>query len=217
MRDTLARYEEIKNAADCFQFTDHCFILSRGVFYPMALEAALKLQETNYMNARALSTADFFHGPLAMVQQNTPVVFYAPTDACRPSALELGERLKELGAHVLLFDTDGSAAHIARKTVVLPSIAPGAAANPLYGSSADVRLRADRAEKSEPGPAAQYTQSHRYRIREGLYEICQRKCAYPYPGRGGAARRAFQNDRPVRLRPSGRCGNHGVLRHQRML
>lgn len=50
MRDTLARYEEIKNAADCFQFTDHCFILSRGVFYPMALEAALKLQETNYMN-----------------------------------------------------------------------------------------------------------------------------------------------------------------------
>ncbi len=124
MRDTLARYEEIKNAADCFQFTDHCFILSRGVFYPMALEAALKLQETNYMNARALSTADFFHGPLAMVQQNTPVVFYAPTDACRPSALELGERLKELGAHVLLFDTDGSAAHIARKTVVLPSIAP---------------------------------------------------------------------------------------------
>ena len=83
--------------------------------YPMALEAALKLQETNYLNARALSTADFFHGPLAMVQKTTPVIFYAPTDACRPSALELGERL-------LLFDTDRSAAHLAREVVVLPSI-----------------------------------------------------------------------------------------------
>ena len=122
MRDTLACYGSIKDAASCFQFTDHCFILSRGVFYPMALEAALKLQETNYLNARALSTADFFHGPLAMVQKNTPVLFYAPTDACRPSALELGERLRELGAHVLLFDTDRSASHLAREVVVLPSI-----------------------------------------------------------------------------------------------
>ncbi len=54
------------------------FVLSRGISYPIALESALKLQETSYITVKGYATSDFFHGPMAMVNKNTPVIIYAP-------------------------------------------------------------------------------------------------------------------------------------------
>jgi len=54
------------------------FVLSRGVTYSIALEATLKLQETSYIQMKGYATSDFFHGPMAMVNETTPVIIYAP-------------------------------------------------------------------------------------------------------------------------------------------
>ena len=54
------------------------FVLSRGVTYAIALEATLKLQETSYIQMKGYATSDFFHGPMAMVSETTPVIIYAP-------------------------------------------------------------------------------------------------------------------------------------------
>jgi glucosamine--fructose-6-phosphate aminotransferase (isomerizing) len=54
------------------------FVLSRGVTYAIALEATLKLQETSYIQMKGYATSDFFHGPMAMVNETTPVLIYAP-------------------------------------------------------------------------------------------------------------------------------------------
>lgn len=54
------------------------FILGRGLSYPIALESALKLQETSYIAVKGYAMSDFFHGPMAMVNSGTPIIIYAP-------------------------------------------------------------------------------------------------------------------------------------------
>lgn len=53
------------------------FILSRGVTFPIALEASLKLQETSYVRMSGYPYSDFYHGPMAMVNEDTPILIYA--------------------------------------------------------------------------------------------------------------------------------------------
>ncbi|MBQ9513921.1 MAG: SIS domain-containing protein [Clostridia bacterium] len=53
-----------------------CFVLSRGLCYPVALEASLLLQETCYIQAKGYANSEFYHGPLAMVNKDTPVIIF---------------------------------------------------------------------------------------------------------------------------------------------
>lgn len=53
------------------------FVLSRGITYSIAFEQALKLQETAYKQMKGYASSDFYHGPMAMVDENTPVIVYA--------------------------------------------------------------------------------------------------------------------------------------------
>ncbi len=52
------------------------FVLSRGITYSIAFEQALKLQETSYKQMKGYATSDFYHGPVAMVNEGTPVIMY---------------------------------------------------------------------------------------------------------------------------------------------
>ena len=62
--------------ADKFKDMKSGFVLSRGITYPIALEATLKLQETCYIQMKGCAGSDFYHGPMAMVNQSTPVIIY---------------------------------------------------------------------------------------------------------------------------------------------
>ena len=57
-----------------------CFILGRGIHYPIALEGALKLKELTYIHAEAYPAGELKHGPLALVDENMPVVVISPND-----------------------------------------------------------------------------------------------------------------------------------------
>lgn len=71
---------EIEDLASLFVNKAHALFLGRGVEYPVALEGALKLKEISYIHAEAYPSGELKHGPLALVDENMPVVAVAPND-----------------------------------------------------------------------------------------------------------------------------------------
>ncbi len=97
-----------------FKDMDKAFILSRGTTYPVALETAIKLQESCYVNAKGFPTSEFYHGPLAMVNKDTPIImFCAKYDGdeelqalVRADQIKCIEKLLLMRAPVLLVTND---------------------------------------------------------------------------------------------------------------
>src|SRR3989441_6065759 len=84
-----------------YVFMENCVVVGRGMNYGNSYELALKLMETCYVVAERFSSADFFHGPLAIVERRFPVVMFAPEGGSQKSRLELFPRLPELNADFL--------------------------------------------------------------------------------------------------------------------
>lgn len=76
----LKMNEEIEDLASLFVNKAHALFLGRGVQYPVALEGALKLKEISYIHAEAYPSGELKHGPLALVDENMPVIAVAPND-----------------------------------------------------------------------------------------------------------------------------------------
>lgn len=118
--DALALNEEIANTAKTFRFMDECFVLSRGICYPIAMEAALKIQETSYVRGRCYSVSDFHHGPFAMVSEHTPVIIIAVDKYTNGDAGEMIQKLKKAQAYTLVITTDKDLAGQANDSILLP-------------------------------------------------------------------------------------------------
>jgi len=98
----------VEEVADRFRFVDKVVVTGRGYAYPTAREAALKLMETSYLAAHAFSGADLLHGPLAMIDEDRPVVAVTPHGVAGTAMEPVLARLAERGADVTLV---GDAAH----------------------------------------------------------------------------------------------------------
>ena len=86
---------------------DRCVVLGRGYHYATAREWALKLKELAYILADPYSSADFIHGPLALIEAGFPTFCIAPSGATEDDMAEVIERLGgELGAHLLIVSDD---------------------------------------------------------------------------------------------------------------
>jgi glucosamine--fructose-6-phosphate aminotransferase (isomerizing) len=77
----LTLEEEVKQWAVRFSSKHHALFLGRGAHYPIALEGALKLKEISYIHAEAYPAGELKHGPLALVDEDMPVIAIAPNDA----------------------------------------------------------------------------------------------------------------------------------------
>jgi len=77
----LAQDAAIKKLALKYARSDDFFFLGRGYTYPIALEGALKLKEISYIHAEGYSAAEMKHGPIALIDPKTPVVFVVPQDS----------------------------------------------------------------------------------------------------------------------------------------
>ncbi|GAA1351800.1 SIS domain-containing protein [Streptomyces beijiangensis] len=98
----LSRQEEIRTLASRYRFAGRMVITSRGYGYPTAKEAALKMMETSYIPALAYSGADLLHGPLAMVDNVSPVIAVV-TDGHGGEALQpVLDRLRGRGADLVV-------------------------------------------------------------------------------------------------------------------
>lgn len=94
--------DNIVNKVQRYRYINECFVLARGINYPLAMEAALKMQETCYVHAHAYPTSDFHHGPLAMIEKDTPVIVYAPAGPSLNDTREMLAKLKALEAELIV-------------------------------------------------------------------------------------------------------------------
>jgi glucosamine--fructose-6-phosphate aminotransferase (isomerizing) len=96
----LEREDRVAQAVERYRYMEMCVVLGRGYNYATAFEIALKLKELNYLIAESYSSADFMHGPIAVVGSGFPAMVVAPSgqmfDTMRHFSLELKSRGAEL-------------------------------------------------------------------------------------------------------------------------
>ncbi|MGP3698936.1 glutamine--fructose-6-phosphate transaminase (isomerizing) [Rhodobacter sp. NSM] len=119
--DREADYERI---AEVLGECDDVLFLGRGVMFPMALEAALKLKEISYIHAEAYAAGELKHGPIALIDKSLPVVILAPRDSLfEKTVSNMQEVMARHGPVVLLTDAEGAAeAGAASHCVALPRV-----------------------------------------------------------------------------------------------
>ena len=96
----------IEAMVERYRFMDHCVVVGRGLNYATACELAIKLMETCYVMAEPFSSADFLHGPIAMVERDFPVFLFAPPGKPLAYLRELAGRLRDLNADTLAISSD---------------------------------------------------------------------------------------------------------------
>lgn len=117
----LERRPTIESFVERYAFMENCVVVGRGLAYANAYELALKLMETCYVVAERFSSADFFHGPLAIVERHFPVIAFAPPGVTLDGVKQLLVRLRELHADTLVITGDDEAAGLASRAVRMPT------------------------------------------------------------------------------------------------
>ncbi len=96
------RYEDhIMTLAQKIKEVESLYIIGRGANYPMALEAAIKLQEVSYIHAQGFAGGELKHGPLALIAENTPVIAFVPNDESKKEMLSNSQEVKARGGYII--------------------------------------------------------------------------------------------------------------------
>ena len=120
--------EDIFKIADVYskpEYRDFLY-LGRGINFPIALEGALKLKEVSYVHAEGYPAGEMKHGPIALVDENCPSIFIAPTDKSYDKVLSNMQEIKARGGKVCAIVTEGDAAmsKIADDVIEVPKTDP---------------------------------------------------------------------------------------------
>lgn len=112
----------VRECAKTFLDSRYFLYLARGINYPTALEGALKLKEVSYIHASGYPAGEFKHGPIALVDKDTPVVCVAPVDSVYEKTLANIEEVKARGGRLIVVTTEGNRdfEHIAEFVFQIP-------------------------------------------------------------------------------------------------
>ena len=118
--------QEIQELASNIAPYEHAFYLGRGLDYAVALEGALKLKEISYLHAEACPAGELKHGPLALIEDRTPVIALATQEDLLEKMLSNIKEVKARGAWVLALALEGNeaVANEADRVIYLPRIHP---------------------------------------------------------------------------------------------
>jgi glucosamine--fructose-6-phosphate aminotransferase (isomerizing) len=108
VRRTLELEPQVAAIAREFADATNALYLGRGVNFPVALEGALKLKEISYIHAEGLPAAEMKHGPIALIDENMPVVFVAPSDGVYEKVVSNIQEVKARGGRILVIGTEGN-------------------------------------------------------------------------------------------------------------
>jgi len=121
MKEVLKLDEVLAQVAQRYRYMDQTIVLGRGFNYATAFEWALKLKELTYINAEPYSSADFAHGPIAMIEPGFPVLAVAPKGKVFNSMLEMLKRLREdISAELVVISNDKRALSLAQVPLKIP-------------------------------------------------------------------------------------------------
>jgi glucosamine--fructose-6-phosphate aminotransferase (isomerizing) len=102
VQQVLDGQEQIARAVERYRYMETCVVLGRGYNYATAFEIALKLKELNYLIAESYSSADFMHGPIAVVGSGFPAMVVAPSGKMFETMRGFSLELKARGAELLI-------------------------------------------------------------------------------------------------------------------
>jgi glutamine---fructose-6-phosphate transaminase (isomerizing) len=115
----LERSEQVRKVAETYKDARDWLFLGRHVGYPMALEGALKLKEISYLHAEGYPAAELKHGPIALIEEGTPVVVVHPSSHIYAKMLTNIQEVAARGAAVIAIAEDGDREVAAHATHVL--------------------------------------------------------------------------------------------------
>jgi glucosamine--fructose-6-phosphate aminotransferase (isomerizing) len=122
---TLKLDAAIARISERFRYMSQCVVLGRGFNYATAFEWALKLKELTYMIAEPYSSADFQHGPIAMVEGGFPILAVAPSGKVQDSMRDMLTRLrKDQDAELVVISDDADALALAQSPIQIPPQIP---------------------------------------------------------------------------------------------
>ena len=107
VEEVLKQEKEIQKIAQKFYRKKTFLYLGRGTSYPIALEGALKLKEISYMNAEGYAAGEMKHGPIALVDEDTPVIILAPKDEHYDKVISNLEEIKAREGIVIAIGCEG--------------------------------------------------------------------------------------------------------------
>ncbi|MDY6867286.1 MAG: SIS domain-containing protein [Chloroflexota bacterium] len=110
----------IDNLAERYRYMTHCVVIGRGFNYASAFEFSLKMKELTYTIAESYSSADFLHGPVALVDQGFPVFIIAPSGKMEKEMQALAEKVQKRQAEVVMFSDHPDLLNIADHKIALP-------------------------------------------------------------------------------------------------
>jgi glucosamine--fructose-6-phosphate aminotransferase (isomerizing) len=110
--------------AERYRYMASCVVIGRGLNYCTAFELALKMKELTYTVVEPYSSADFLHGPLALIAQGFPVITIAPSGRMLPEMKEFMATVKEREAELVVISDDVETLNMARVSLALPAGVP---------------------------------------------------------------------------------------------
>lgn len=113
----------LKSLAESLRGAEHILFLGRGVYHPIAMEGALKMKEITYLKAEGYAAGELKHGPIALIEDGTPVIIIAPYDELGEKSFSNMEEVISRGAKVHLF-TDAKGAQICQADVASITVLP---------------------------------------------------------------------------------------------
>ena len=145
LKTVLESDKDIETLAGHFGDKNHSLFLGRGVHYPVAMEGALKLKEISYIHAEAYAAGELKHGPLALVDQDMPVVAVAPNDELVDKLKSNLQEVRARGGQLFVFADENvnvseDAAHVIHLPAKIKTLSPIAYSVPLQLLSYHVAL-----------------------------------------------------------------------------
>ena len=120
--EILKLNDEIEQLAEKFKDANNFLYLGRGYQFPVALEGALKLKEISYIHAEGYPAAEMKHGPIALIDENMPVVFIAPKDSTYDKVVSNIEEVRARGGRLIAVasENDNDIDRLVDDTIKIP-------------------------------------------------------------------------------------------------
>jgi glucosamine--fructose-6-phosphate aminotransferase (isomerizing) len=137
IREILQRSDAVKAIAEKYSKHDNFIYLGRGTNFPVALEGALKLKEISYIHAEGYPAAEMKHGPIALIDENMPVVFICPRDSAYEKVASNMSEVRARSGRIIAIATEGDdeiarrADHVIHVPHTLPMLQPLLSVVPL--------------------------------------------------------------------------------------
>ena len=126
IEEILSADDKIEQIADKYYKSQSFMFLGRGINYPVAMEGALKLKEISYIHAEGFGAGELKHGPIALINEQTPSFFLVPDDALRDKNISNMKEVKARGGKIIAVCTNGDdeVKEIADDVIEVPKIMP---------------------------------------------------------------------------------------------